>query len=93
MLIFLSELPHCLAVFMKASDAQIYSKSENYLPSILPPFPSLCPSASTCYTISPHNVPGMELPSVMMMEVTLNMSAVSVTDSRAALSTYKGQND
>lgn len=68
-------------------------RPKNYLPSILPPFPSLCPSASTCYTISPHVVPGMDLSSVMMMEVTLNMSAASVTDSGAALSTYKGQND
>lgn len=31
-------------------------------------------------TISPQNVPGMDLSSVMMMEVALNRSAVSVTD-------------
>lgn len=44
-------------------------------------------------TTSPQYVPGMDPSSVMMMEVTLNRPAVSVTDREAALATNKAQNE
>ena len=77
-LIFLSGLPRCPAVLTEASDAQIYSQ--------VPKLPFFCVASFTqlpvhqpglVITISPRNVPGMDLSNVMMMEATVG-TAVGV---------------